>query len=75
MKERTGFVFSGCLSEPRAGTERDRGGGGVEWGLVVPSVNSSRCCWSAVFITVVCVFFRGSFKNGGDVKRSYCPLR
>ena len=47
----------------------EEGGEGFGWGLVVPFGNSSRCCWSAVFITVVCVFF------GGDGKRSYCPLR
>ena len=33
---------------------------------MLPFGNSSRCGCSAVFITVVCVFFRGSFKNGGD---------
>ena len=84
VKERTGynlifrlyifFVFSGCLSEPRAGTERGSREL-VERGLVVSFGNSSRCCWSAVFITVGCVFFLGSFKNGGDGKRSYCSLR
>ena len=57
------------------GQKRGRGGGGgFEWGLVVPFGISSICCWSGVFITVVCVFFRGSFKNGGDGKRSYCSL-
>ena len=55
--------------------QRGGRGRGVEWESVVPFGNSSRCCWSAVFITVVCVFFRGSFKNGGDGKRSYCSLR
>ena len=57
------------------GVEEEGGGEGFGWGLVVPFGNSPRCCWSAVFITVVCVFFRGSFKNGGDGKRSYCSLR
>ena len=57
------------------GGVEEGGGEGFEWGLVVPFGNSSRCCWSAVFITVVCVFFRGSFKNGRDGKRSYCSLR
>ena len=48
------------------GGVEEEDGEGFEWGLVVPLANSSRCCWSAVFITVVCVFFRGSLKNGGD---------
>ena len=75
MKERTGYnlifclyffrllwLFKGTKNRDREGSGRDLSGG---W---------SRCCWSAVFITVVCVFFCGSFKNGGDGKRSYCPL-
>ena len=36
-----------------------------EWRLMVSFGNSSRCCWSAVFITVICVFFRGPSKLAG----------
>ena len=74
------FIFSFSLAVQvnqelgQRGGRGGEGGGGV-WGLVVPLGNSSRCCWSAVFITVVWVFFLGSFKNGGEGKRSYCSPR